>query len=232
MRHIFFFFFFLSSSTLIFAQTDSTVSDSEISRADKNAQDKINARLKELRESKGLSPRTLNDSETDSVPEFSQNNSGLFKNMDSSMTRSFGYFFDGNNGKMWNGRDTVHGQNKGDMRDKLSKPAPDFEKLFGGIMPLDGMKNFGDMDSMIQRSFGFLFDGNKMMPFGAAGDSIQMNQLNKLFGNMDLGKLMEGDMFKNFGDLNMDKMPRVAPEDNSKSKKNFKKKDKYNTESL
>lgn len=231
LRHILFLLFFLSSSILIFAQAKSTESDSEISRADKNAQDKINARLKELRQSKGFSPRTLNDTDIDSVPEFSQNNSRLFKNMDSSMTRSFGYFFDGNNGKMWNGRDTGQGKNKEDMRDKLSKPAPDFEKLFGSMMPLDGMKNFGSMDSMMQRSFGFLFDGNKMVPFGG-GDSTQMNQLNKLFGNMDLGKLMEGDMFKNFGDFNMDKMPRVAPEDNSKSKKNLRKKDKYDTESL
>ena len=223
MRLILFVFFFSFLSLKGYAQADSIEVDSEVTREEKNAQDKINDRVKQLRDYQKNSP---NHSENDGSQDFNPKN----KNLDSSMMRSFSYFFDGNNGKMWNGKDSVPLNGMNDMRDKLSKMAPEFEKFFGNAMPLDGMKNFGGMDSMMQHSFGFLFDGNKMMPFG--NDSTQMNQLNKLFGNMDLGKMMDGDAFKNFGHFNIDKMPHVAPEQNPKTKKGSAKKEKYATESL
>ena len=159
--------------------------------------------------------------------------------MDTSMNKSFGYFFDGNGSKMWNGKDTVPAKDMQEMRDKMNQMAPDFQKFFGNgmtMMPFDGsngMKGFGGMDSMMQKSFGFFFDGKNMQQFGA--DSSQMNEMNKLFGNfggMDLSKLMQGDLFKNFGDRDTDKMPRVAPDNTKTKKKNNIKKDKYDTESL
>ena len=159
-------------------------------------------------------------------------------NSDTSMNKSFGYYFDGNGGKMWNGKDTVPAKDMQDMRDKMGQMPSDLQKFFGNgtMMPfggMNGMKGFGNMDSMMQKSFSFFFDGKNMQQFG--GDSIQMNQMNKLFGNfggMDMSKLMQGDFFRNFGDFNTDKMPRVAP-DNSKTKmKSNTKKDKYDTESL
>ena len=156
---------------------------------------------------------------------------------DTSMIKSFGYSFDGNGGKMWNGKDTVPAKDMNELREKMSQMAPELQKFFGnGMMPFDGMngkKSFGDMDSMMQKSFGFFFDGKHMQQFGS--DSTQMNQMNKFFGNfggMDLSKLMQGDLFKNFGDFNMDKMPRVAPDNSKTKKKNNIKKDRYDTESL
>ncbi len=159
-------------------------------------------------------------------------------NADSSMNKSYGYFFDGKNGKMWNGKDTVPAKDMQDLRGKMGQMPPEFQKFFGnGMMsPFDGMngmKGFGGIDSMMQKSFSFFFDGKNMQQFG--GDSLQMNEMNKLFGNfggMDLSKLMQGDLFKNFGDRNMDKMPRLTPDNKKTKKKNNSKKDKYDTESL